>query len=88
MGEDAAKRIYDKIDEVNKNLWQQGERLARIEENVKLNSKQCTERSEWMKGVDQRMDKLDEKAASIGGAKGVVALLISIFAAIGAWMSR
>jgi len=88
MGEDAAKRIYDKIDEVNKNLWQQGERLARIEENVKLNSKQCTERSDWMKGVDERMDKLDKKAAYIGGAKGLIALLISTIAAIGVWASK
>lgn len=88
MGEDTARQIYQKLDEIVRIQSAQDVRLARIEEKMNYNAERCLDRSTWMNGVDRRLDDLDKTAASIGGAKGVLAIIISIAAAIGAWFQR
>lgn len=88
MGEDTARRLYEKLDEIVKGQSAQGERLARIEEKMNANTQRCAERSDWMDGVDRHLGDLDKTAASIGGLKGMLAIVISAVAALGAWYQK
>ena len=88
MGADAAEKIYAKLDEIGRRQSEQDVKLARIEEKMNYNAERCLDRGTWMNDVDRRLDDLDKSAASIGGAKGVLAIIISVAAAIGAWFQR
>lgn len=88
MSDENALRIYQKLDEMAKDSSRQNERLARIEEKLDSNAGRCLDRGEWMRIVEQKLDKLESKASSIGGAKGLLAILISMIAAVGAWANR
>lgn len=88
MSDESVLRLYQKLDEVAKEMSRQNERLARMEEKMDNNAERCFNRGAWMKAVDEKIDKLEYSASSIGGAKGLLAILISIVAAIGAWFQR
>lgn len=88
MSEESIRRLYQKLDEMSKDQSLQNERLARIEEKLDNNASRCYERGSWMKGVDEEINGLKDKASSIGGAKGLLAILISIAATIGAWINK
>ncbi len=88
MSEESVRRLYQKLDEMSKDQSLQNERLARIEEKLDNNAGRCYERGNWMKGVDEEINGLKDKASSIGGAKSLLAILISIAAMIGAWFNK
>lgn len=88
MSDDNVRRLYEIMDEVRREQAQQNERLARIETKLDSNSERCLGRGSWMAGIDKKVDELEASANSIGGAKGLLALIISILAAIGAWVQR
>lgn len=88
MSDENILRLYQKLDEMSKDQSLQNERLARIEAKLDNNSERCLSRGSWMKSVDEKIDKLEESASSIGGAKGLLAILISIAAMIGAWINK
>ena len=88
MSEDSVKRLYEVMDEVRKEQAQQNERLARIETKLDSNASRCMDRGGWMAGIDKKVDQLEASANSIGGAKGLLAIFISILAAVGAWVQK
>ena len=88
MSDENALRIYQKLDEMAKDSSKQNERLARIEEKLDSNTCRCLERGDWMRTVEKKLDELENKASSVGGAKGLLAILISIAATVGAWVNR
>ena len=88
MSDENALRIYQKLDEMARDIAKSNERFARIEEKLDNNACRCMDRGEWMKTVEQEIDLLKDKASSIGGAKGLLAIIISIAAAVGAWAQK
>ena len=88
MSDENVKRLYEIMDEVRKEQAQQNERLARIETKLDSNASRCMDRGGWMAGIDKKVDQLEASANSIGGAKGLLAIFISILAAVGAWVQK
>ena len=88
MSDDNARRLYEIMDDVRREQAQQNERLARIETKLDSNSVRCLDRGGWMAGIDKKVDELEAGANSIGGAKGLLAIVISILAAVGAWVQK
>lgn len=88
MSDENALRIYKKLDEMAKDSSKQNERLARIEEKLDSNACRCVDRGEWMRTVEKKLDELESKASSAGGAKGLLAILISIAAVVGACVNK
>ena len=88
MSDDNARRLYEIMDEVRREQAQQNERLARIETKLDANAVRCLDRGGWMAGIDKKVDELEASANSIGGAKGLLAIIISILAAVGAWVQK
>ena len=88
MSDENALRIYQKLDEMARDIAKNNERFARIEEKLDNNACRCVDRGEWMKTVEKEIDALNDKAASFGGAKGLLAIIISIATAVSAWVQK
>ena len=88
MSDENIKRLYEIMDEVRKEQAQQNERLARIETKLDSNASRCMDRGGWMTGIDKKVEELEASVNSIGGAKGLLAIIISILAAVGAWVQK
>lgn len=88
MSDENALRIYQKLDEMANKMSELNARIVRIEEKMNNNMDRCSDRNEWMKTVEQEIGALKDTASSVGGAKGLLAILISIFATVGAWMNK
>ena len=88
MSDDNVRRLYEIMDEVRREQAQQNERLARIETKLDGNAERCLGRGARMEEIDKKVDALEASDNSIGGAKGLLAIVISILAAIGAWVQK
>lgn len=88
MSDENALRIYQKLDQMTKEMAEMNARIVRMEEKMNNNMDRCADRNEWMKTVERELDSLKDKASSIGGAKGLMAIIISVVAAVGAWTNK
>lgn len=77
--------LRQELAEIKNAQAKQNERLARMEEKLDNNAGRCFERGGWMKGVDEKIDDLTNKANQALGAKAVLLGMLGLIgAAVGA----
>ena len=77
--------LRKEISDIKEGQSRQNERLARMEEKLDSNAGRCFERGGWMKGVDEKIDDLTNKANQALGAKAVLLGMLGLIgAAVGA----